>query len=149
MSIEDFGSDVVYGAKLAYHVTEGFFVEATVGKTTAGLTSFEVLSGGAPILSESERDFIYYNLNIGYNILPGEAFIGQTRAFNSGLYIVGGLGSTRFAGDDRFSVNFGAGYRFIMTDSIAIHLDFRDHLYDIDVLGEEKTGHTTSKAVLA
>ena len=48
MSIEDFGSDVVYGARLAYHVTEGFFVEATVGQTEAGLTSFEVLSGGAP-----------------------------------------------------------------------------------------------------
>ena len=28
MSIEDFGSDAVYGVRLAYHVTEGFFVEA-------------------------------------------------------------------------------------------------------------------------
>jgi outer membrane beta-barrel protein len=38
-------------------------------------------------------------------------------------------------------VNFGAGYRFVLTDSVAIHMDFRDHLYDIDVLGEEKTAH--------
>ena len=141
LSIEDFGSDVVYGARLAYHVTEGFFVEGTVGKSRAGETSFEVLAGGAPLLSDSERDFIYYNLNVGYNILPGEAFVGQVRAYNTGLYIVGGLGSTRFAGDDRFSVNFGAGYRFILTDSLALHLDFRDHLYDIDVIGQEKTTH--------
>ena len=59
----------------------------------------------------------------------------------TGLYVIGGLGSTRFAGDDRFTVNFGAGYRFVLTDSVAIHMDFRDHMYDIDVLGEEKTAH--------
>lgn len=141
LAIEDFGSDLVYGARLAYHVTEGFFVEASAGKSRAGQTSFEILGGGAPILSDSERDFIYYNLNVGYNILPGEAYIGRSRAYNTGLYIAAGLGSTRFAGDDRFTVNFGAGYRFVLTDSIALHLDFRDHLYDIDVIGEEKTTH--------
>jgi outer membrane beta-barrel protein len=147
MSIEDFGTDLVYGARLAYHVTEGFFLEAAVGKTTAGLTSFEILGGGAPILSDSERDFIYYNLSVGYNILPGEAYIGEVRAYNAGLYVIAGLGSTRFAGDDRFTVNFGAGYRFILTDSLALHLDFRDHLYDIDVLGEEKTAHNLEATV--
>ena len=141
MSIEDFGSDVVYGAKLAYHVTEGFFVEASVGQTEAGLTSFEVLSGGAPILSDSDRTFTFYNLNLGYNILPGEVFLGEGRAYNTNLYLTGGLGSTRFAGDDRFTVNFGVGYRFLLTDSIALHLDFRDHLFDIDLLGEDKTTH--------
>ena len=141
MSIEDFGSDIVYGVKLAYHVTEGFFVEGTVGQTEAGLTSFEILSGGAPLLSDSERELTYYALNVGYNILPGEGFVGEGRAYNTALYISAGLGSTRFAGDDRFSVNFGAGYRFLLTDSIALHLDFRDHLYDIDLLGEEKTVH--------
>lgn len=141
MSIEDFGSDLVYGVKLAYHVTEGFFVEGSFGFTTAGRTSFEILSGGAPILSDSERDLTYYNVNIGYNILPGEVYIGEARTYNTGLYISAGLGSTEFAGDDRFTVNFGAGYRFLLTDSVAIHLDFRDHLFDIDVLGEEKTAH--------
>ena len=40
MSIEDFGSNVVYGVRLAYHVTEGFFVEGSVGQTEGGLTSF-------------------------------------------------------------------------------------------------------------
>ncbi len=107
MSIEDFESDIVYGAKIAYHVTEGFFVEATVGRTEAGLTSFERLSGGAPILSDSDRQLTFYNLNLGYNILPGEVFFGEGRAYNTNLYVIGGLGSTRFAGDDRFTVNFG------------------------------------------
>ena len=141
MGIEDFGTDAVYGVRLAYHMTEGFFVETTVGTTRAGLSSFEVLSGGARLMSESERDLIYYNLNVGYNILPGEVFVGEGRAFNSSLYLIAGLGSTQFAGDDRFTVNVGLGYRFLITDSIAMHVDFRDHMFDIDIIGEEKTAH--------
>ena len=141
MAIEDFGSNVSYGIRLAYHITEGFFVEGTVGQSEGGLTSFEVLSGGARLITDSERTLTYYNLNLGYNILPGEVFLGEGRAYNTNLYLIAGLGSTRFAGDDRFSVNVGAGYRFLLTDSIALHLDFRDHLFDIDLLGEEKTAH--------
>ena len=141
MSIEDFGSDLSYGVRLAYHLTEGFFVEGTAGASRGGLTSFEVLSGDARLISDSERDLFYYNLNLGYNILPGEVFLGEGRAYNTNLYLVAGLGATRFAGDDRFSVNFGAGYRFLLNDAVALHIDFRDHLYDIDVLGEEKTVH--------
>ena len=34
MSVEDFGADLVYGVRLAYHITEGFFVEGTVGRPT-------------------------------------------------------------------------------------------------------------------
>ena len=141
MNLEDFGSDVVYGVRLAYHVTEGLFVETTVGQTEAGLTSFEVLSGGARLIEDDERTFTYYNLNLGYNVLPGEVFIGEGRAYNTNFYLIAGLGSTRFAGDDRFTVNFGAGFRFLMSDTFAMHVDFRDHLYDSDVLGEEKTTH--------
>ncbi|MGB5256924.1 MAG: outer membrane beta-barrel domain-containing protein [Woeseiaceae bacterium] len=141
MSIEDFGSDISYGVRLAYHITEGFFVEGTAGQTEGGLTSFEELSGGARLISDSQRTLTYYNLNLGYNILPGEVFIGEGRAYNTNLYLIAGLGSTRFAGDDRFTVNVGAGYRFLLSDSIALHLDFRDHLFDIDLLGEEKTAH--------
>jgi outer membrane beta-barrel protein len=83
----------------------------------------------------------YYNLNLGYNLLPGEGFIGEGRAYNTNFYLIAGLGSVNFAGDDRFSVNFGAGFRLLFTDSIAFHLDFRDHMFDIDVLGEDKTTH--------
>ena len=141
LAIEDFGSNLVYGARLAYHVTEGFFIEATVGQSEGGLTSYEILSGGAELLTDDERVYTYYNLDLGYNILPGEVFLGDGHAYNTNLYLIAGLGSTTFAGDDRFTVNFGFGYRFLLTDSVAFHLDFRDHLYDIDLFGEEKTVH--------
>jgi len=141
MSIEDFGSNVSYGLRIAYHITEGFFVEGTLGQSDGGLTSFEKLSGGARLITNSERTLTYYNLNLGYNILPGEVFLGEGHAYNTNLYLIAGLGSTHFAGDDRFTVNVGVGYRFLLTDSVALHLDFRDHLFDIDLLGEEKTAH--------
>ena len=141
MSIEDFGSDMSYGLRLAYHMTEGFFIEGAVGQSEGGLTSFETLSGGARLITDDERTLTYYNLSLGYNILPGEVFLGEGRAYNTNLYLIAGLGSTRFAGDDRFTVNVGAGYRFLLTDAIALHLDFRDHLFDIDIIGEEKKAH--------
>jgi outer membrane beta-barrel protein len=147
MSIEDFGTNVVYGVRLAYHVTEGFFIEGTVGQTEGGLTSYEILSGGAPIISDDERTLTYYNLNLGYNLLPGEGFIGEGRAYNTNFYLIAGLGSTSFAGDDRFTVNFGAGFRFLFTDLIALHLDFRDHMFDIDILGEDKTAHNLEATI--
>jgi len=139
MNIEDFGSDLVYGLRFAYHITEGFFIEASAGQSEAGLTSFEALSGGALLFED--RTLTYYNLNLGYNILPGEVFLGEGRAYNTQFYLIAGLGSTEFAEDDRFTVNFGAGFRFLITDSVALHADFRDHLFDIDILGREKTTH--------
>ena len=141
MSVEDFQTNLSYGIRVAYHLTEGFFVEGTAGQTEADLTSFEILSGGARLISDSDRTLTYYNLNLGYNVFPGEIFIGEGRAFNTSFYLIGGLGTTEFAGDDRFSVNVGAGLRLLLTDSLALHLDFRDHMFDIDLLGEEKTAH--------
>ena len=141
LSAEDWQTNVSYGVRLAYHLTEGFFIEGGAGQTETDLTSFEILSGGATLLADDERTLTYYNVSLGYNILPGEGFIGEGRAYNTNLYLIAGLGSTRFAGDDRFTVNFGAGYRFLLTDSVALHIDFRDHLFDIDILGEEKTAH--------
>lgn len=138
LSIEDFGSNAVYGARLAYHLTEDFFLEATYGQSKAGKTSYEVLSGSAELLTDDEREYSYYALSAGWNVFPGEIFIGENRAYNTAFYLVAGIGSTHFAEDDRFSVNAGFGYRVLPTDWIALHFDFRDHLYDIDLLGEKK-----------
>lgn len=141
MSIEDFGSNFVYGARLAYHITEDFFTEASIGRTEADETSFETLSGGAQILSDSQRELTYYNISLGYNLLPGEAFIGKGHAYNSALYVIAGVGNTEFADDSHFTVNVGAGYRFLLTDWIALHIDFRDHIFESDLLGKDKTTH--------
>jgi outer membrane beta-barrel protein len=144
LSVEDFGVNNVVGATFAYHITEGFFVELGAGMTEAGLTSFERLSGAAQLLTEDEREYTYYDLSFGYNIFPGESFIGKSRAMNTSLYLIGGVGSTTFAGDDRFTVNIGLGFRIMPLDWLAIHADVKDHIFDIDLLGEDKTAHNLS-----
>ena len=141
LSIEDFGSNDVYGVRLAYHITEGLFLEAAYGQSVGGQTSFENLSGSAQLLTDEERDYNYYNLSAAYNLLPGETFIGKSWAFNSALYVIGGVGNTEFGGDERFTVNFGFGYRLLFNDWLAMHVDVRDHLFDSDLLGKEKTVH--------
>jgi outer membrane beta-barrel protein len=141
MSVEDFGVNTIVGARFAYHITEGFFVEAAAGRTDTEETSFERLSGGAQLLTDDQRTLTYYSVSLGYNLFPGEVFIGRKRAFNTAIYFLAGVGDTDFAGDNRFTVNFGAGLRLLPTDWFALHLDVRDHIFDIDLLGQEKTSH--------
>jgi outer membrane beta-barrel protein len=138
LSIEDFGTNPVWGVTAAYHVTEDIFFQGSFGKSTAGKTSYETLGGDVQLLTPAEREFTYYSLSLGYNLLPGEVYIGRSLAMNSALYLIGGIGSTKFAGDQRFSVNFGAGYRLLPTDWLAIHIDVQDRIFQSDLLGRDK-----------
>ena len=141
LSVEDFGANPVVGVRLAYHVTEDFFLEAAYGRTTLGKTSFERLSGGPLILTDDQREMAYYNLSVGWNLFPGEAFLSRRWAFKGGVYAIAGVGSTEFGGDDRFTVNVGMGYRLIPTDWLAFHLDVRDHIFESDLLGTTEIRH--------
>ncbi|TGN41386.1 outer membrane beta-barrel domain-containing protein [Marinobacter confluentis] len=143
MNIEDFESSFLWGGKLTYHLSERFFFEANVGFAEGGETSFEKLAGNVQVLSDEDREYTYYNVNLGINILPGEAFLTENYAFNTNFYLIGGAGATDFAGDTRYTANAGAGYQVLLTDSIAIQLVVREHLYRIDVLGEEKLSMNT------
>ena len=139
LSIEDFGASLVYGVRIAYHFTEDVFAEATIGSAEAGRTSYEDLSGSVDLLTDDERQFTSYDLSVGWNVLPGEAFLGGKRAMPSSLYLTLGAGSTRFADDDFFTVAIGAGYRLLVTDWLAVHVDARDLIFETDLLGSSKT----------
>ena len=141
VGIEDFGSSFSYGARIAYHFTEDLFAEATIGTAEAGRTSYEELSGSAELLTDSERRFTHYDLSVGWNALPGEVFLGGERAMPSAVYFTLGAGSTRFAGDDHFTVALGAGLRLLVNDWIALHLDARNLAFESDLLGDNKLTH--------
>ena len=141
VGIEDFGSSFSYGARIAYHFTEDVFAEATIGTAEAGRTSYEELSGSAELLTDSERRFTHYDLAVGWNVLPGEVFLGGSRAMPSAVYLTLGAGSTRFAGDDHFSVVLGAGLRVLANDWLAVHVDARNIAFESDLLGENKLTH--------
>ena len=141
LSVEDFGTNNVIGGRLGYHVTERFFLEGTYGKSEPGKTSYEQLSGASVLLTDEDRKLNYYNVLVAFDLFPGEAFLTSRWAFNSAVYVVGGVGSTDFGGDDRFTTTYGAGFRFVATDWFVMRFDVRDHLYRIDLIGPEKTAH--------
>ncbi len=138
LSIEDFGTNQTYAAQLTYHVTEDFFFRGDLGQSTAGRTSFETLGGNIELLTGDERRFTYYSLSLGYNFLPGEIFLGRKTAMNSSFYVLAGIGSVDFGGNDHLTINFGAGFRVLPTDWLAIHIGVQDRVFDSDLLGETK-----------
>jgi outer membrane beta-barrel protein len=138
ISIEDFGTNSVYGVSGSYHVTEDFFFKGEIGRSTAGRTSFETISGNISLLDGDDRRFTYYNLALGYNFLPGEVFLGRGTAMTSVFYVIGGIGATEFAGDDEFTVSFGAGYRVLPSDWLAVEIGVMDRVFESDLLGTTK-----------
>lgn len=141
LSIQDFATEPVYGLRAAWHLNEDFFFEANYASAQADLTSYERLSGGSPLFEDSERDYTFYNLLVGWNFLPGEIYFSERRAFKTDLYLIGGAGGTEFLGDNWFTATFGVGYRVLINDAFSARLDVRDHLFDRDVFGQEETTH--------
>jgi len=138
LSIQDFGTNPVYGVRAAYHVTEDFFLAAFGARSQAGLSSLEDVFPNITVVSNSGRYFTYYDLAVGYNVLPGEVFLGRGRAFNSALYVTAGIGAVKFANQDQFALNYGVGYRITLTDWLAMHVDVRDHVFESDLFGVNK-----------
>ena len=142
ISIEDFGTHPLYGVKASFHATEDFFLQANYGRSEAGRTSYETINGsGINILTDAEREYSYYDVLVGYNLFPGETFVTRNLTFNSAFYLVGGVGNTRFAGDEQFTLVIGTGYRIIFSDWLTWNLDYRDHMFDTELLGHKKQTH--------
>ncbi|BFM05893.1 outer membrane beta-barrel domain-containing protein [Halioxenophilus aromaticivorans] len=141
INIEDFGSNDVVGLRLAYHLTESFFFEASAGQTRLDETSYELLTGDIQLLTDEQRDLIYYNFSIGYNLLPGEVFVGSKWALNTAFYVLAGVGNTDFADEEHFTYNIGAGFKVLPADWLSIRFDVRDHMFEHDVFGETVDTH--------
>jgi outer membrane beta-barrel protein len=142
LNIDNFGSEPVYGVNAAYHATEDFFLQLNYGVSEAGLTSFEDLSGeNVRLLTDEEREYTYYDFLVGYNVFPGEIFMTSKRTFNSAIYLVGGIGNTKFGGEDNFTVALGTGYRIVFRDWLSWFVDFRDHMFDSDIVNESELTH--------
>ena len=137
LNIEDFGAHEVYGVQIGYHLSEDFFLQAEAGRSQGGRTSFETLSN-INLLTQGERWFKYYDASLGYNFLPGEVYLGTNHAMVSSLYVLAGVGATEFGGDQNFTVNFGAGYKLLPTNWLAVHVAVEDRVFNSDILGVEK-----------
>jgi outer membrane beta-barrel protein len=138
LSVEDFGANPVLNVKLEYHMSEDLFLGFELGRSKTGKSSYEILSGGAPLISDDDRVLTYYLFNIGYNLLPGEAYVTDKLTYNNALYVIGGMGGVDFAGDTRLLITLGVGYRLMLFDFSSVYLELRDHTFTSDVLGESK-----------
>jgi outer membrane beta-barrel protein len=141
LAVEDFDTNFVAGIKLGYHISEDFFVQGSYASSEVGKTSFERLSGGAPLLSDSEREIEYYLISLGFNLFPGEAFFTDSTTFNTVFYISGGIGSTEFGGDGRHTLAYAVGHRTVFTDNFSLDIEMRDLVFEIDIFGKEETTH--------
>ena len=139
-STEDFGTNPVTGVRLAFHINEDLFIEAAGGTTETEPTSSETFFP-TPFPTIRDRTLNYYNVSIGWNILPGESFIGSNWAFSTSYYLIAGAGNTEFADETYFTINAGMGLRFLITDWMAFHMDMRDHIFEHELLLVKKTTH--------
>jgi outer membrane beta-barrel protein len=137
---QNFGAAAVFGGRLGYHITEDWFVEGTLGQSTVTDEAFrQVLPGG--IFVNPEEKLSYYNVSAGYNLLPGEAFPTAKRAKATAIYLIAGIGSTKFNDQRSQTVNFGLGGRLLLTDRAAVQFDMRDHVFSLDLLGKRQSTH--------
>jgi outer membrane beta-barrel protein len=134
-SVQNFGTSGVGGLRLGYHVTEDFFVEATLGRTKVSDAAFRrILPGG--VLTPGNETLQYTEASLGYNILPGEVFLGRNRALPVNLYVLGGIGTTHFNGQRQQTFDLGVGSRIFVHDWFALRIDLRDHMFPLDLLGQ-------------
>ena len=147
INIEDFGSSALGALQLSYHINEDFYLSAEYAMAKAGRTSFEDLSGAAPLLTDSEREWRYYGAHVGYVLLPGEVFLNRNYAMNSGLSLFVGGGNVDFAGDNVFALHFGSQFRLYTTDWLAVELTFSDYVFETTILARNKTTHNLALAL--
>jgi outer membrane beta-barrel protein len=131
---QSFGTSAVAGVRLGYHLSEDLFVETTYARTKVTDKTFEEIFPGAGPLADTDKKLSYYNVSAGYNIFPGEIFLGSKYAKASSIYLIGGVGSTKFANQRRQTFNVGFGFRVLFSDRFAMRVDVRDHIFSYDLL---------------
>jgi outer membrane beta-barrel protein len=134
---QNFGAATVSGLRVAYHITEDFFVEGTYGRSKVSDEAFRNVLPGGIFVNRTDK-LAYTQISAGYNLFPGEVFFGKGNAKITQGYIVGGFGSTNFAGQKKQTFNVGFGGRLLFTDWLALQADVRDHVFSLDLLGTRK-----------
>ncbi len=137
---QNFGAAPVLGLRLGYHVSEDWFVEATLGQSKVSDEAFrQVLPGG--IFVDPKEKLRYYDFSAGYNLLPGEVFPSAKSAKATAIYLIAGVGSTKFNEQRCQTISFGLGGRLMLFDRAALQVDMRDHVFSLDLLGKRQSTH--------
>lgn len=138
-NLESFGVSPVYGLRLGYQITEDYFTELTVAASPVTDANFRNV--GIPVFEDENTLLVYYNLSAGINLFPGEIFLGQGRAWGTSIYVIGGIGNTSFDILDNITFNVGVGMRVLPSRRWSVRFEYRDHMFQSDLLGPNKLTH--------
>ncbi len=136
LSVEDFGTEPVYGARVAFHATEDLWLEGRYVASTVSDASFRRL--GAPIFDDEKEDLAAWDLSVGFQVLPGEVFLGTKWARTSSVYLGFGGGNVDYAGESRVAFSAAFGLKVLPTDWLSLRLEARDNVWESDLLGENE-----------
>jgi outer membrane beta-barrel protein len=139
LSVQGFGTEPSAGARLGYHVTEDFFLEGRYARSKVSDESYRRL--GIPLFTSEVVPLTYYDLSVGWNVFPGEIFVGKDWAMTSATYLIGGVGNVKFNGESHTAYNFGIGIRVLPKDWLSIRFEMRDLMFSSDILGKNQLTH--------
>jgi outer membrane beta-barrel protein len=136
VNIEDFTSEMAPGVSATFRASEDYFIQYNILATNISLSSYEKSQGS---FTGKDRRFVHYDLLVGYNLFQGEFFISGTNAGLSALYLVAGVGNTKFGGESNFTYTVGVGYEVALTRHFSVNFDFRDYIYKSNLIYTNET----------
>ncbi|WP_370979996.1 outer membrane beta-barrel domain-containing protein [Agaribacterium sp. ZY112] len=145
LAIQDFNTELAAGFNATFHGSEDFFLQFNYLTADAGYSAFENSQG--PYFEGDDRRFTHYDLLLGYNLLAGELYPSEGVSTLSNLYLVAGVGNNSFGGEESFGASLGLGYKLGLTRRLNLRFDFRDHIYQSDLIKNDATTHNTQLSI--
>ncbi|MCW8193623.1 outer membrane beta-barrel domain-containing protein [Proteobacteria bacterium 005FR1] len=136
INIGDFGSEWLAGISANFQASENFFLQYNYLQADAGLSSFEESQGR--YFSGSDRNFVHYDLLVGYKLFQAEVYPREGKANLSSFYLVGGVGETRFGDEENFTITAGIGYELALTRDLIVRADYRNYIYESSLIRDEE-----------
>lgn len=146
VNIEDFPSEFTTGLNLTFRASEDYFLQLNlVSASDVALSSVEKAQGSFD--TGSDRDWLHYDMLVGFNFFQGEFFTANSNANLSTLYIVGGIGETEFGDESNFTYTYGMGYKVAFNRRFIVTVDIRDYLYKSSLINPQNEATTTNTHV--
>lgn len=140
LSVEDFGSHFLYGIQGSLHITQSFFFKAQAVRSKINDNVFRRL--GLPLfVGEGTQAIEKYSVLLGWDVFPGEVYLGESYTISSSIYMQAGASSIHIGEKDYLGVVVGVGLRLMPLDWFAFSLDVSGSEYNSDLFGFEKISH--------
>ncbi len=147
LNIEPYGTEPTLALRGTYHIKEKFFAEASVALSKLRSASYLDAQGQSQTFTSSQRRVYDYALDLGYDVLPGEAFFGRKKSYTTAVYVVAGVGALHYGADSFYAANLGVGYRLLLSDRMAAHIDVRDSITQKNLLGAKKIANNMESTI--